>query len=106
MPVDAEPKSLSARRLGKDTVFAGVSTLALGAISFSSLAIAARALSEEHAADFVSLWALVNTLVFTVTLPIEHLAPRLIANRASGLSVFGHSVLLAAASGAIGIGVV
>lgn len=106
MPVDAEPKSFSVRRLGKDTVFAGVSTLAIGVISFSTLAVAARGLSDDQAAEFVSLWAMVNTLVFTVTLPIEHLAPRLIANRSSGLSVLGHSVFLAIVSGIIGLGLV
>ena len=106
MAIDSESGSFSARRLGKDTVFSGLSTIALGIISFSSLAIAARALSEDHAAEFVSLWALVNTLVFTVTLPVEHLAPRLIANRVAGPSVFGHSLVLAIASGVVGLGAV
>ncbi|MBI4883349.1 MAG: hypothetical protein HY826_04765 [Actinobacteria bacterium] len=51
--------------------------------------------------SFLSLWAVLNTMVLTAVIPIEHLAPSLMASRdraAGHRSVFAHTIVLAAAS--------
>jgi hypothetical protein len=82
-----------------------ISTIALGSISYVCLAAGSRLLSEDDLATFVSLWALINTVVLTVVLPVEHLSPRLIAKRVPDLTIAGIALTLAVASGGIGIAV-
>jgi O-antigen/teichoic acid export membrane protein len=75
------------------------STVALGAVSYLVLGVGARVASADEMSRFLSLWALLNTMVLTVVIPVEHVAPRLRARMSAdsaSSAVLVHSIVLSA----------
>ena len=84
-----------------------VSTIALGAVSYLVLGVGARVVDPDGMASFLSLWALLNTMVLSAVIPIEHIAPRLIATMGLTLarrSIFAHALVLASMSTLLAVG--
>jgi len=68
--LDSKPKIVSQSGL------VAMSTLITGAFSYFLLFVVARALDEDSAARFLTLWALANTVSLSISLPADTYAPR------------------------------
>jgi O-antigen/teichoic acid export membrane protein len=68
--LDSKPKLVSQSGL------VALSTLITGAFSYILLFVVARALNEDSAAQFLTLWALANTVSLSISLPADTYAPR------------------------------
>jgi hypothetical protein len=67
---------MSGRRIISDGSKVAASTVAMGAVSYVLLFVAARVLSPRELSNFVSTWAVLNTAVLAVVLPADAFAPR------------------------------
>lgn len=103
--MNSGPATTRSAGLGGDSIRMAISTICLGAVSYACLATGARLLPPDDLALFLSLWAVINTVVLTVVLPVEHLAPRLIAQGFGDRPIGMHAVGLSLLSGVGGLAV-
>ena len=80
-----------------------LSTLLIGSISYLMFVVASRRLDSAIAADLLSSWALINTVVLSLSIPLETMVPKMLAStceHALAPRVYMHG-LLAGSVGAV-----
>lgn len=96
--------------LGRSTSALVVAALSIGSISFAFIFVGSRLLSNEDMAELLSLWAIMNTTVLSLIIPLETLAPRILGGMAgtppeggASFALVAHGALLGVAGGLVSV---
>jgi O-antigen/teichoic acid export membrane protein len=96
--------------LGRSASVLAVASLSIGSISFALIFVGSRLLSSEDMAELLTLWAIMNTTVLSLIIPLETLAPRILAGTAgtppdpsASFALVAHGALLGVVGGLVSV---
>ena len=89
--------------IGRSAAMLGVASLCIGSISFAFIFVGSRVLSDEAMADLLSYWAIMNTTVLSMIIPLETLAPRILSGATAKRAVGDGRVALVVHGGGLGV---
>jgi hypothetical protein len=90
-------------RLGRSAVQLALATVAIGAVSYALIFVGSRRISSDNMANLLSLWAIMNTTVLSLVIPIEILAPRLLRGQSRTVAIGDGALVLLTHGGALGV---
>jgi O-antigen/teichoic acid export membrane protein len=94
------------RSIARDSVFLFLSTLFNGAVSYALFFVAARVLDARTLSSFLTIWAVTNTALLALTIPVDTYSPRFrLECEKRGISAGDRLLLLSAYSLGAGIAV-
>jgi O-antigen/teichoic acid export membrane protein len=92
------------RRLGRSAAVLGAAGLAVGSVSFVFIFVGSRLLGDDEMADLLTLWAIVNTTVLSLLIPLDTLAPRMLLGGDSTRAVGTGQASFVVHGSALGVG--